>query len=42
VCTENLISQTSITNESPDGLGLAPGKDAYAVIKSSNVMVAVD
>ncbi len=31
-----------ITKESAQNLGLAPGKDAYAVIKASNVMVAVD
>lgn len=31
-----------ITNSSVKGLGLKKGKDAYAVIKASNVMVAVD
>jgi molybdopterin-binding protein len=31
-----------ITRASAEGLGLAPGGDAYAVIKASNVMVAVD
>ncbi len=31
-----------ITKTSADNLGLAKGKDAYAVIKASNVMVAVD
>ena len=31
-----------ITKASVEGLGLQPGKDAYAVIKASNVMVAVD
>ena len=31
-----------ITNESAKNLGLAAGKEAYAVIKASNVMVAVD
>lgn len=36
------IVTASITNESVDELGLAPGKPAYAVIKASNVMVAVD
>ncbi len=31
-----------ITKTSAENLGLAPGKTAYAVIKASNVMVAVD
>ncbi len=31
-----------ITNSSVENLGLAEGKQAYAVIKASNVMVAVD
>jgi molybdopterin-binding protein len=31
-----------ITMRAVADLGLAPGKDAYAVIKASNVMVAVD
>ena len=31
-----------ITKESAEKLQLAKGKDAYAVIKASNVMVAVD
>jgi molybdopterin-binding protein len=32
----------AITNEAADDLKLAKGKDAYAVIKASDVMVAVD
>jgi len=32
----------AITNEAADELKLAKGKDAYAVIKASDVMVAVD
>jgi molybdopterin-binding protein len=31
-----------ITKESAENLGLAKGKDAYAVIKASSVMIAVD
>ncbi len=31
-----------ITKASAEELGLAEGKDAYAVIKASNVMIAVD
>ncbi|MFZ5911799.1 MAG: TOBE domain-containing protein [Chloroflexota bacterium] len=37
---ERLVS--IITNASVDALGLAEGKQAYAVIKASNIMVAVD
>lgn len=36
------IVTASITNESVDELKLAKGKAAYAVIKASDVMVAVD
>jgi len=31
-----------ITKKSAAGLGLAKGKDAYAVIKASSVMIGVD
>jgi len=31
-----------ITKKSADDLKLAPGKPVYAVIKASNVMIAVD
>jgi molybdopterin-binding protein len=36
------IVTASITNESADELKLAAGKPAYAIIKTSNVMVGVD
>ncbi|MFB2565860.1 MULTISPECIES: molybdopterin-binding protein [unclassified Rhizobium] len=36
------IVTSSITNEAVDELGLAVGSSAYAVIKASDVMVAVD
>jgi molybdopterin-binding protein len=36
------IVTASITNAAVDDLALAAGKDAYAVIKASDVMVAVD
>jgi len=36
------VVTASITNAAVDELGLAVGKDAYAVIKASDVMVAID
>ena len=49
VNTEVLLEATGgtevvsiITKESTDKLKLAEGKDVYAVIKASNVMIAVD
>ncbi|MER2535345.1 MAG: molybdopterin-binding protein [Rhizobiaceae bacterium] len=33
---------SSITNAAVDELGLKEGQDAYAVIKASDVMIAVD
>lgn len=36
------VVTASITNEAVDELGLAPGREAYAVVKASDVMVAVD
>ena len=36
------IVTASITNEAVDELGLTVGQHAYAVIKASDVMVAVD
>lgn len=40
-CGGNVIT-ADITNASIENLGLEEGKEAYAVIKASNVMVAVD
>lgn len=37
-----IIVTSSITNAAVDELRLAPGKDAYAVIKASDVMVGTD
>lgn len=31
-----------ITKSSAERLGLAPGKDVYAIVKASNVMVGID
>ena len=36
------VVTSSITNEAVDELGLAVGGQAYAVVKASDVMVAVD
>lgn len=36
------IITASITNEAVDDLQLKPGQSAYAVIKASDVMIAVD
>jgi molybdopterin-binding protein len=36
------IVTSSITNEAADELKLAKGQSAYAVIKSSDVMIGVD
>ena len=36
------IVTASITNQSVDDLGLKAGKEAYAVVKASDVMVATD
>ncbi len=36
------VITSAITNEAVDALNLAKGKDAYAVIKASDVMVAID
>lgn len=36
------VVTASITNEAVDDLELAVGRDAYAIIKASDVMVGVD
>jgi molybdopterin-binding protein len=36
------VVTAAITNESVDDLALEPGQTAYAVIKSSDVMVGLD
>ncbi len=36
------VVTASITNQAVDDLGLAKGQTAYAVIKASDVMVAID
>lgn len=37
-----MVVTSSITNAAIDELGLAVGAEAYAVVKASSVMVAVD
>lgn len=36
------IVTSAITNEAVDELGLAVGQAAYAVVKASDVMIAID
>ena len=36
------IVTSSITNEAVDDLGLKAGQQAYAVVKASDVMIAID
>jgi molybdopterin-binding protein len=36
------VLTSAITNEAVDSLKLAKGQEAYAVIKASDVMVAID
>ena len=36
------IVTASITNAAVDDLGLTAGKEAYAVVKASDVMIAID
>ena len=39
---QGLVVTSSITNNAIEELGLVEGKEAYAVIKASNVMIGVD
>ena len=39
---EGMVVTASITNEAVDELKLQKGQQAYAVIKASDVMVAID
>jgi len=36
------VVTASITNQAVDDLGLKSGQEAYAIVKASDVMVAVD
>lgn len=38
----NVVITSSITNEAVDELGLKVGGSAYAIVKASDVMIAVD
>lgn len=40
--SQGFVITSSITNESVDSMGIAVGKPAYAVIKSSDVIIGVD
>lgn len=37
-----MVITASVTNQAVDELGLKSGQQAYAIVKASNVMVAVD
>ena len=37
-----LVVTSSITNTSADDLKLAAGKEAYAIVKASDVMIGID
>jgi molybdopterin-binding protein len=37
-----VIITSSITNEAVADLGLVAGKEAYAIVKASDVMIAID
>ncbi len=37
-----IVVTSSITNAAVDDLGLSVGKEAYAVVKASDVMIGID
>lgn len=38
----DIVIQAVVTKRAVDELGLTPGKEAYAIVKASQVLVAVD